>query len=130
MRWLGLLVVVGCVLANADCSSGSKGIGAGGSNGGGGSLPMPGDPIGDSGVCFGDVTDPCAVCRCTYCGPVTAACVTNADCFNTESAFKGCAQRAQDATELTQCRDQANAASPKAGPYLDCLIVACSDKCL
>jgi hypothetical protein len=85
-----------------------------------------------AGVCHGDPTDQCAVCRCTSCGPVTGACQADATCVTAEAAFNSCAARAPgtDAASLAPCRDAANQSSAKAGPYLDCLIASCADKCL
>jgi hypothetical protein len=127
MRWLNFLVAAASITAVAACSDSKDGSTAAGGAGGG--TAMTGDPIGDSGVCFGDPTDLCAVCRCTYCGVVTAACVTDRTCADAESTFKNCAARVA-ITEIAQCRDPANAASAKAGPYLDCLVAVCADKCL
>jgi hypothetical protein len=93
---------------------------------------MTGDPIGDSGVCFGDPNLPCIVCQCTYCGSLTAACATDTACATAETAFNKCSAMvpSRDPVSLAPCRDTANASSPKAGPYLDCVIAACADICL
>jgi hypothetical protein len=137
MRWPDFLVAAACIAACSACSgirSTDKIAGAGGGGsadtGAGAGAGMTGTPIGDSGVCFGDPADPCGVCRCTNCGALTAACATDTACAAAESDFYGCASRAQDPASITQCRDTANAASAKAGPYLDCLIAACAGICI
>lgn len=134
-----LLVAAACIVAAATCiAAGSACSGvrstdkAKGTGGTGGGPTMTGQPIGDSGVCFGDPSDPCAVCRCNACGAATAACETNTACVAAESQFNKCAlmMPGTDAVSLAPCRDAANASNAMAGPYLDCLIASCADKCL
>jgi hypothetical protein len=133
-----LLIAAACIVATAACvaagsaCSGVRSTDKARGTGGTGGTTMTGQPIGDSGVCFGDPGVPCIVCTCTNCGALTAACETDTACVAAQNDFNGCAQRAPgtDAASLAPCRDAANTASAKAGPYLDCLIASCADKCI
>jgi hypothetical protein len=133
-----LLVAAACIVAAAtyiaagSACSGVRSTDKVRGTGGAGGTTMTGQPVGDSGVCFGDPGDPCAVCRCENCGALTAACETDTACVAAESGFNRCAQTVPgtDAVSLAPCRDAANTSNAKAGPYLDCLIASCTDKCL